>query len=215
MNKTNLTDKEQSGSDNQDGQQLNQNVGGDAKTSDSGKLLQFTQDALNAMMADRAQQAKRSILKDIGIEDVDTLKAMVSEYKEIEAKRVAAEDAQKTELQKMQEQLEATRRIADEREAAIAKLKVETAITRLAPTKDVPNDRIEALLKLMDLSKLLADNGVTDETIGKALDETLKANPFLVQKQGNGIGSPVNRQPLPIQKPDDNRQSGQPRRYGI
>jgi hypothetical protein len=88
-----------------DGQeQSTENENTSTQTGGEVKKVELTQEDLNNLInskyAKGAEKATKELLESLGIEDVDTLKNIVTTQKE-------AQEAEKTELQKMQEQLEA------------------------------------------------------------------------------------------------------------
>ncbi len=79
---------------------------------DKSKMVQMPQSDLDRLMADRAGQAKRNalsdLLKDLDVQDVSALKTIAESHKQAEEKRIAAEEANKTELQKSTDLLTAS-----------------------------------------------------------------------------------------------------------
>lgn len=60
----------------------------------------FTQDDINHLIAQQKKEAQASILKQLGVTDIDSVKDALAKFKEMQ-------DSQKTEMQKTLEQLEA------------------------------------------------------------------------------------------------------------
>jgi hypothetical protein len=94
-----------------DGNQPDAGATDEQPTEEPKKEKLFTQDDLNRIIPQRAQQAVRSFLKDVGVEDEDELKNIVSTYQQIQ-------EEQKSELQKAQERADKAER---EREAALTR----------------------------------------------------------------------------------------------
>ena len=183
------------------------NVGGDGNKPANEDMVQMTQSALDKIMGDRAAQAQRSLLSKLGVDDFDSLATIIEAQKQAEEAKVAAEEANKSEFQKLQEQLEASKALYVATLERNKALQIQNAIKDIAPAKQVPASHFEALIKLMDTTDIAIVDGVVNiESVGKALDKTLEANPFLkVAANGktNGFGSPVrtNKPPSVNEKP--------------
>jgi len=174
--------------------QITSDVGGDSKTPDNASIVSMSQTALDKIMADRAAQAKRSLLSEIGIEDVTVLKSIIEAQKQADEAKIAATEAAKSELQKKQEMLDASVALQVKQADTIKRLQIESAIKDIAPSKEIPANHFAALLKLMDTTGITIADGVVDiDSVGKVLDTTLESNPFLKAPEGkqNGFGSPV------------------------
>jgi hypothetical protein len=177
----------------QEGSNTPDNVGGDSiKTPGQPATLHFTQDAIDKMQADRAAQAKRSLLKQAGVENVETLTEIVNAYKEQETKRLEAEEAAKTDLQKKEDEVNLLKRQNEAQVLENKKLLINYAVSRLAPGKDVPANRIADLLMLMDTSGIEITNGkLADKDIEAAIDAALKDREYLKEKTRlNSKGTP-------------------------
>ena len=200
----------------QEGQEP-ENAGGGGKTPETPELLNLTQDSLNQMMGDRAKQAQRSQLKDLGVESIDTLKSMIEAYKQAETKRLADEEAAKSELQKESELKDAAIALQVKQDGAIKVLRIENAIMRLAPGKEVPADRFEDLLKLMDTSGIqMTDGVIADKDVEAAIDATLDGRDYLKAKmQSNRNGSPPSKKMLPQQQQQTNQPAKRNRRASM
>jgi hypothetical protein len=187
----------------------------DGKNDDSSQLKQFTQAQLDEMFRERASRAKSSVLKEAGVDDMDTLLKIKSAYDDFEKKRVEAEEANKTEVEKLQEALNQSNNQHSLTQNQVKLLRVENAIMRLAPGEGISADRFEGLLGLMDTSaiKLADDNSVSDEQVKEAIEATIAKFPYLKaeitegddsKKSGklNGKGSPTRRPQTPMQPAD-------------
>jgi hypothetical protein len=179
-----------------DSTETNANTGSEITTGDETKTLTMTQEHLNKLFADRAAQAKRNaerdLLKKYNFENVTELDSAMESFKEFEAKRQEQAEAEKTELQKQKELLDAS--IAKQVELAkqLTRTSIDNAVQRIAPTKNVPADRFPGLLKLLDRSLINTNNGeVKDEEVEAAIDATLKLHAYLISVQsGSQHGSP-------------------------
>ncbi|MDD2921465.1 MAG: hypothetical protein PHQ36_04195 [Anaerolineales bacterium] len=180
----------------------------------------FTQEELDALFTQRATQAKTSALselfKEIGVENADTLKAIITKAKE-------ADDAQKTELQKAQDKANAAdKALADQKtahETALAELekRIQDSEIKITAGSEVtdkdgkvirPRARADALdvillsVERKDIAK--KDNAYTG--IEEALDALFKAKPFLFEdEQAIPIkGSPTDNKLRKPNKPKSN-----------
>lgn len=131
----------------------------------------FSQDDVNRLIDERLKREREKYA------DYTDLKAKAAKWQE-------HEDAQKTELEKLQAQ------IADwQNRATQAEQKRQTAILRSsimaeAAKQGVPADRIEAAYKLLNVSdlKLEADDAIPN--LSEAVARLLTDNPFLVAASG-------------------------------
>jgi len=152
--------------------------GGDTQPSDtqSEEKLQFTQSAYDHHLATRARQAKSAreteILEALGVDSMDTLKEVFDAHK-------AAQEAKKTDLEKAQEQIAVLQTSAAEDKTAHDQLLIRNAVMVQAPTHEIPPDRLDALLTLMDTTSLTVKDG-TVEGVEAAIKATIEANPFLI-----------------------------------
>jgi len=152
---------------------------------DQNKPLNMTQEQFNAHMAKRAGQAKRNaigdLLKEHEFENVDQLNAAMESFKKFEEKRLAAEEEQKTELQKQKDLYDKSVAYQAKQAAVIRTLQIESAVQKIAPKKNVPPNHFDALIKLMPISELKATDGeIADADIEAAIDATLEVSKFLV-----------------------------------
>ena len=184
---TPMFDKDGGAGSGGDGNQDGGGAAGDGNK-DAGKQEPFAvfQDAKSFM--DRVKREAKSqlseMMKELGFESVEAAKAF-------QKQRQDEENAKKTEAQKAleekakAEQLAAEIRSKADRRAIVAELKVQ------AMALGVPADRIDAAIKLTDLSavKVNDDDSVTGAK--EAIDACLKANAFLKATAGS-IGTGTN-----------------------
>jgi len=166
---------------------------GKQKGEETTKTVQMSQKDLDALFADRAGQAKSNaisdLLKTLGVSDVTALTTAMKSHNEAKEKRKADEEAAKSELQKKDDLLTASTTLQVTHLQTIKILRVENAIMRLAPAKEVPADRFMALLKLMDMDSIpITDGKIEDKDVETALDKTITDNPMLIIKSSNGQG---------------------------
>lgn len=171
----------------------------------------YTQEQLDAMFAERAKQAKGSALndlfKEIGVENAEALKTIITKAKELD-------DAQKTELQKLQDKATtAEKAIADQKatyEATIESLNkrvldTEIKIAAGSEIKDKdgkvtrPKFRADALdvVLLRIARKEIAEKDGNYTGIEEALGLLAKEKPFLLEaeSQSTSKGTPPGNPP--------------------
>lgn len=192
----------------------------DTPDGDKPKGKTFTQEELDALFAQRATQAKTSALsdlfKEIGVENADTLKALITKAKE-------ADDAQKSELQKAQDKAAlAEKTLAEQKtaqDAALAELEkrilnTEIKITAGSEITDKDGkvirpraraDALDAILLIVERRDIVKkDEAYTG--IEEALDALFKAKPFLFEaEQAQPFkGSPADTKLRKPNKPKSN-----------
>ncbi len=160
---------------------------GDNKGAGGGEEKKFTQAELDTKIQERISRESKKYdkYKDLDDKELESYKAWKKEQDE------KAEN-EKTDLQKEKDAREAA-----EKEKKVALEKANQRLIRaafLVSAKDIPEDRRDAAYKLADISAVTVnDNGDVDEKLLKtAIDEVLKANPFLkgtTEKQNVGGGA--------------------------
>jgi hypothetical protein len=119
----------------------------------------FTQDDLNKFLAERLGRVKTKYA------DYDDLKTKASEYeKALEEKRLAELSAQER-AEEIAKKYEAERneyaKQLEELKSQAQREKIVNAFIKAAPSANIPSDRIDAALKLADLSAVsIGENGV-------------------------------------------------------
>ena len=154
----------------------------------------FTQDELDKIVADRISRERKKLEK---FADYDDLKTKASEYeKALEEKRLAELSAQER-AEELAKKFEAERndfaKKLEELQSQAQREKVVNAFIKAAPGVNIPADRIDAALKLADLSaETVGENGVEGlDAVMSALGETYG---FLAEtkKPQKPIGEPSN-----------------------
>lgn len=140
---------------------------GDA-TSAKGKT--FSQDELDRMFAERAKQAENALLKKLGIESPSEAEALLKKARE-------RDDAEKSELQKMQELAEARAKQIDELMSAQKRMATQSAIVTLANKLGVVDP--DAAYRLLDQSALEYDDSGKPTNAEALLVAMLKERPYL------------------------------------
>jgi hypothetical protein len=119
----------------------------------------FTQDEVNKLLAERLGRVKNKFA------DYDDLKTKASEYeKALEEKRLAELSAQER-AEEIAKKFEAERneyaKQLEELKTQAQREKIVNAFIKAAPSANIPSDRIDAALKLADLSAVsVGENGV-------------------------------------------------------
>lgn len=195
------------------------NSGNDDENNDGDKnqekKLDLTQKQLDELMSDRVKRASQStqekILKDLGVEDLKTAQELLKKQKE-------AEEAQKTELQKIQDA-----KLKAEQELEKAKTEKEQALQLVKETnlkglieKEArdQNFRTEALSDvwlIIDRSLITEDDKGNFLGIKQAVETVAKAKPFwLTGARENNIGTPgLNRSRQNLNKQNNDSQDKQ------
>jgi hypothetical protein len=154
----------------------------------------FTQDELDKIVADRIARERKKLEK---FADYDDLKTKASEYeKAVEEKRLAELSAQERaeELaKKYEEERNQFAKQLEELQTQAQREKVVNAFIKAAPGVNIPSDRIDAALKLADLSAVtVGENGV--EGLEAVMSTLVEQYSFLaeVRKPQKPIGDATN-----------------------
>jgi hypothetical protein len=156
----------------------------------------FTQDELDKIVADRIARERKKIEK---FADYDDLKTKASEYeKALEEKRLAELSAQER-AEEIAKKFEAERneyaKQLEDLKSQAQREKVVNAFIKAAPGVNIPNDRIDAALKLADLSAVtVGENGV--EGLETVMGTLVEQYSFLAEtkKPQKPIGEATNSQ---------------------
>ena len=201
--------------DTTDKEKTTQGKGTDADTGasntggETSPFLKITQKDLEGMLSDRGGQSKKNAYSDLAksleIGDVNELNEIVKAHKQAKEKESAAEEANKTELQKSADLLAASTTVQATQAQAISNLLIENAVMKRAPAKEIAPALFRDLLTLLDKSSIEITDGVVDEkTVDAAIDATLEGRDYLkVQaSNGQGYGSPNRKSPPKTKTPD-------------
>jgi hypothetical protein len=124
----------------------------------------FTQEELDKIVADRIARERKKIEK---FADYDELKTKASEYeKALEEKRLAELSAQER-AEELAKKYEAERNDLEKKltdyQSQVERQQVENAFIKAAPGVNIPSERINAALKLADLSAVtIGEDGVAN-----------------------------------------------------
>jgi hypothetical protein len=154
----------------------------------------FTQVELDKIVADRIARERKKIEK---FADYDDLKTKASEYeKALEEKRLAELSAQER-AEEIAKKFEAERneyaKQLEELKTQAQREKVVNAFIKAAPGVNIPSDRIDAALKLADLSAVtVGENGV--EGLDTVMSTLVEQYNFLAEtkKPQKQIGEATN-----------------------
>lgn len=158
--------------------------GGDTK-------VQFTpeqQAAIDAIIAERVSRANRSAAKaalearakELGYESVEEMEAALREHKK-------AQDAQKTEAQKLQEALEAEKTKATQAAERAKRALIKAAFAEQAIAANLVS--VDDAFALADLSGVEVSDDGTVTGVKEAVEQLVKAKPYLVKQAGGPGGS--------------------------
>jgi hypothetical protein len=163
-----------------------------SKTEEPSKT--FTQAELDKIVADRIARERKKVEK---FADYDDLKTKASEYeKALEEKRLAELSAQER-AEEIAKKFEAERneyaKQLNELKSQAQREKIVNAFIKAAPGVNIPTDRIDAALKLADLSAVsIGENGV--EGLEDVMSALVTNYSFLaeVKKPQKPIGEATN-----------------------
>jgi Domain of unknown function (DUF4355) len=154
----------------------------------------FTQDEIDKIVADRIARERKKLEK---FADYDDLKTKASEYeKALEAKRLEELSAQER-AEEIAKKFEAERneyaKQLEELKTQAQREKIVNAFIKAAPGVNIPADRIDAALKLADLSAVsIGENGV--EGLEAVMGTLVEQYSFLAEtrKPQKAIGEATN-----------------------
>lgn len=145
-----------------------------AETPDAPEERTFTQADLNKIAANEKREGRTSVLAELGVEDLDSLKEIVTTYNEAQAE--AQSDLEKLEAERdtLKEQVKAANKLADDR---LIEAKLETALIGAG----VPADRVADALRLADRSNLSVGENSTVAGLEDAVTATLEPRQWLTE----------------------------------
>lgn len=154
----------------------------------------FTQEELDKIVADRIARERKKLDK---FADYDDLKTKASDYeKQLEEKRLAELSAQER-AEEMAKKYEAERnefaKQLEDLKTQAQREKIVNAFIKAAPGVNIPSDRIDAALKLADLSAVtVGENGV--EGLEDVMGALVEQYAFLAEtkKPQRAIGESTN-----------------------
>lgn len=176
----------------------------------TGTKVQFTpeqQAAIDAIIAERVSRANRSAAKaalearakELGYESVEEMEAALREHKK-------AQDAQKTEAQKLQEALEAEKTKATQAAERAKRALIKAAFAEQAIAANLVS--VDDAFALADLSGVEVKDDGTVEGVKEAVEQLVKAKPYLVKQTGGSGASGGGNPPRGGQQPDNDAERG-------
>lgn len=154
----------------------------------------FTQEELDRIVAERIARERKKTEK---FADYDDVKAKLAEYEKAEEERQKAEMsvAERLEAEKAAA-LQAAEEAKAERDKALQaanKRLINAEFKTSAREHNIPADRLNAALKLADLSGVTVDDDGNAQGVEDAVKALVEANPYLVEKAqpkqiGGGTG---------------------------
>jgi hypothetical protein len=164
------------GQDNQGGTDKTGGQGGGSGSGASGKT--YSEEEAERIAREREERARRSALKSYFEQQG---------YSQEEVEQLLKADKEKREKEKtdLQREKEAKEKAEKEKTEAISKANTRIARTEFkiaAQAAGVPADRLEAAVKLADLSELVPDEKTGEipaDKVKSIVEATLQANPFL------------------------------------
>lgn len=164
------------------------------KTPSAEQSKTFTQEEVDRIIADRIARERKKLDK---YADYDELKSKAAEYeKELEEKRLAelSEKERAEELaKKFEEERNALSQQLEELNSRVQREKITNAFIKSAPSVNIPPERIDAALKLADLSAVKVDKNGAVAGLDDVLKTLVDQYSFLVDvKTPKPVGSPTN-----------------------
>lgn len=150
----------------------------------------FTQEDLDKIVADRISRERKKF------GDYDELKTKLSDFEKAE---LARKEAEMTELERYQSQLaekdgqaQSLTKQLEELHAQVKDAKINNAFIKAAPNANIPADRIDAALKLADLSAVKIGEDGAIEGLDDVMNALVSQYTFLAKKSQKPIGEPSN-----------------------
>lgn len=176
----------------------------------TGTKVQFTpeqQAAIDAIIAERVSRANRSAAKaalearakELGYESVEEMEAALREHKK-------AQEAQKTEAQKLREALEAEKTKATQAAERAKRALIKAAFAEQAIAANLVS--VDDAFALADLSGVEVKDDGTVEGVKEAVEQLVKAKPYLVKQTGGSGASGGGNPPRGGQQPDNDAERG-------
>ena len=150
----------------------------------------FTQTELNSFVEERLARERKKF------GDYNDLKTKLSEFEKAEQAR---KEAEMTELERYQSQLaekdghaQSLTKQLEDLQLEVKNAKIYNAFIQAAPNANIPADRIEAALKLADLSAVtIGENGAV-EGLADVMNALVSQYTFLAKKSQKPVGEPSN-----------------------
>jgi hypothetical protein len=170
-----------SGGQGDDDPEKDANTGGDGGSGDDDK--KFSQADVDRLQADRAKRAKKAavknLLEELGFDDVTALKTVLSEHQK-------AQEAQKTDLQKAQEERDSEKAAREQLEARYKRERIDRIIEREARGMEFAETAIPDVTLLIDRSEIDEDDKGQISGVKEALQSLLEAKPHMKKAAKGG-----------------------------
>lgn len=143
----------------------------------------------------------KQTFESLGLSDLDALKSLVVEYNTKKSEEDERKRAEMSEIERLQTDLQALTDTKNNAETELEKLqnalrneKITNAFIKAAPSVNIPSDRIDAAMKLVDLSAVNVEDG---KVVGldDVMSSLVEQYSFLVAEQKKPqkpIGEPSN-----------------------
>lgn len=152
------------------------------------------QSQVNGLIAKERKLAQEQLLKDLGIEDVKSAKDGLKKVKEIQ-------EAQKTDLEKKTEELEAWKTKYSTLEKQVQETALDEQIKNSLTSLEVDTNKLGLVKKLIDTSDLFKENGIDNEELKNRISKVIEEELPELKKTMPKVG--VEKQEETYQKKDD------------
>lgn len=134
----------------------------------------FTQADLKKIAANEKREGRNSVLAELGVDDLDGLKQIVTDYRAAEEEAQSDLDRLEKEREALKEQVKAANKLADDR---LIGAELRSALMGAG----VPSDRLKDALALTDRSALTVEKDGTVSGLEDAVQATLEPRPWLAE----------------------------------
>ena len=145
----------------------------------------FTQDDVNNIVAKNVKGERAKLLKDLGIEDVENAKQALDEYKKLK-------DAQKSELEKLQESDTEKSGEIEKLKGRIAEFETKQRIEKVLTEKEIDLKYAQTINKLLNVAEITDDDKEFIALVDKTIKEFL---PDLQSEKAMGFGQTQSKPP--------------------
>ncbi|MCK4258758.1 MAG: hypothetical protein KAX49_07255 [Halanaerobiales bacterium] len=152
------------------------------KDLDNNKPKTFTQDEVDALMGKTRSEAKKSVLKDLDVEDVNDTKKALKELKKIR-------ESEKSDLQKKTEESEGKDVVISSLQTKINDIALRDETTTILAELEIDTKYSKTVLKLIDKKDLFEDEEIDSKELKSRVQKAIEDE-------------------LPLLKPEDNKKLG-------
>lgn len=154
------------------GQPTPQNAEVDQAQQTQAEERTFTQADLKKIAANEKREGRNSVLAELGVDDLDGLRQIVTDYRAAEEEAQSDLDRLEKERETLREQVKAANKLADDR---LIGAELRSALMGAG----VPSDRLKDALALTDRSALAVEKDGTVSGLEDAVQATLEPRPWL------------------------------------